>query len=143
MFGRQYGLPFFIGEMEYKLIGKLNIDKIQHCFSKLITDEVILRPDRAEHIIDRRGKAFYNDYSPLFSSIISNPDYILQDNKPNTILMCKRIIDKEKSLNIVVRLAVESDNPTYKNSIITAVAEKDKRFKQRLRNMGIIYENLD
>ena len=129
--------------MDYKIIGKLNLNNIQHCFSKIITDEVILRVDRTEHIIERRGIDFYLDYAPLFPSIITDPDYILKDNKPNTILMCKKIIDKGKSINLVVRLAVEDDNPNYKNSIITAVAEKDKRFKQRLRNMGILFTKLD
>ncbi|MBQ9763261.1 MAG: hypothetical protein IJV92_02750 [Phascolarctobacterium sp.] len=129
--------------MDYKLIGKLKIEQLQNCFSKIVTNEVILRNDRAEHIITRRGEEFFLNYAPLFASIVENPDYILQDNKPNTVLMCKKIQDKNKSINLVVRLAVEDDNPNYKNSIITAVAEKDKRFKQRLRNMGIIFQKLD
>ena len=35
---------------------------------------------------------------------------------------------------VVVRLAVEGDNPDYMNSIITVVKEGERRFDQRLRN---------
>lgn len=33
-----------------------------------------------------------------------------------------------------------TDNPEYKNSIITAIGEGEKRFAQRLRNSTILYK---
>ena len=33
------------------------------------------------------------------------------------------------------------DNPEYKNSIITAIGESEKRFAQRLRNNTALYKN--
>lgn len=41
---------------------------------------------------------------------------------------------------MVLRLAVEGENQEYKNSIITAIKENDKRFLQRLRNNEPVYK---
>ena len=46
-------------------------------------------------------------------------------------------------MNLVLRLVVEGDDPTFKNSIITAVGENEKRFAQRLRNNDPIYKKVD
>ena len=129
--------------MNYKLIGRLKVDIIQNYFNRIITDEVILMDSRMEHIKLRRGEEFLKTYYSKFPEIITNPDYILLDNKPNTVLMRKKITENNGSVNIVVRLVIEGENPDYKNSIITAVREKEKRFSQRLRNMSVIYEKLD
>ena len=45
-----------------------------------------------------------------------------------------------KYVNVVLRLAVSKDSPEYKNSIITAVGENEKRFAQRLRNKKPLYK---
>ena len=43
-------------------------------------------------------------------------------------------MENEKYINLVLRIVIETDNPEYKNSIITAIGESEKRFAQRLRN---------
>ena len=48
--------------------------------------------------------------------------------------------DGNKYVNLVLRLVVSTDNPEYKNSIITAVGESMKRFEQRLRNNEPLYK---
>ena len=116
-------------------IGKIDIDKFKSVTNKkILTDEVVLTDNRIEHIIKRRGQAFYDEYSKYFSNIISAPDYISKDSKDDTAIISKTFMHKGVSVNLVLRLAVEGDNPSYKNSIITAIKESDKRFAQRLRN---------
>ena len=58
----------------------------------------------------------------------------------NTALACKHYEDDGMSVNIVLRLIVKEENSSYKNSIITAIGESDKRFEQRLRNGNFIYK---
>ncbi|MCM1363984.1 MAG: hypothetical protein NC122_02585 [Faecalibacterium sp.] len=57
-----------------------------------------------------------------------------------------RLVEKTENdgsaVNLVIKLAVEGDNPNYKNSIITAIKESDKRFEQRLRNDQPVYIRL-
>ena len=109
------------------IVGKINREIYKCITDDIVTDEVI------QHIIDRRGKEFYEKYGDKFISILQEPDFIFKD-KENTALVCKEFEINNKYVNLVLRLVVSTDNPEYKNSIITAVGESMKRFEQRLRN---------
>ena len=126
-------------------IGKIDTEIYRKVVNtKIITDEVIITNNQIKHIIDRRGQAFFDEYSKFFSEIVSKPDFIFKDKAENTVIATKTFVDKNNvSVNLVVRLAVEGDNEDYKNSIITAIRENDKRFKQRLRNNQPIYRRVD
>lgn len=122
-------------------VGEIN-KKIFSCISEeIVADDVIITSNRINHIESRRGKEFYEKYSPYFADIVSNPDYIFPDNQINTALVCKKIKSENKYINIVLRIIVQSEGSAYKNSIITAIGENDKRFKQRLRNNTPAYVN--
>ena len=120
-------------------VGKLN-KEIFRCISEEIrTDEVIITENRINHIIERRGEEFYNKYFGMFRKIIEEPDFIFQDNE-NTVLVCKRVEEDGKVINLVVRLVLPLDNQEYKNSIITAIGENESRFQRRLRNHIPLYK---
>lgn len=111
--------------------------------NKILTDEVIITDSRIQHIIERRGQEFYDKYNGYFEEIVVNPDYVFKDKNDNTAIACKTFKTEQSSVNIVLRLAVEGDNADYKNSIITAIKESNKRFEQRLRNNEILYKSID
>ena len=120
-------------------IGKID-KKIYKCITEdIVTDEVIITDERIEHIIQRRGQEFYERYGKYFGEIIKSPDYIFKD-KDNTALVCKCFLEDDKVVNLALRIVVSTDNPEYKNSIITAVGESTKRFQQRLRNNVPLYK---
>lgn len=121
------------------IIGKIDTEKYKLIVDEFRTDEVIITEERIEHIILRRGQEFYNKYANKFDMIISDPDYIFKDKK-NTALVCKGFFEDGVYINIALRLVVATDNPDYKNSIITAVRESKKRFEQRLRNNLPVYK---
>jgi len=124
-------------------IGRLDKALYAAITEKILTDEVIITDERIQHIIERRGQAFYDEYHAYFPLIIEAPDYIFHDDRENTALVCKSFQHKGVSVNLAVRLVVEGDNPQFKNSIITAVKENNKRFAQRLRNNAPIYSRVD
>jgi len=125
-------------------VGRIDIEKYKNiCGKRIITDEVIITENRIDHIVSRRGQAFYDKYSQYFKAIIEDPDYIFKDNKENTALVSKMIVDNGESINLVLKLVVEGDDITYKNSIITAIKENKKRFAQRLRNHKPVYNRFD
>ena len=125
-------------------IGRINKNFFQGITkNKIITDEVIITDNRIQHIIERRGKDFYEQYSMYFSDIIENPDYIFKDKAENTAIVSKTIVHNGDNINLIIRIIVEGENEKFKNSIITAIKENDKRFKQRLRNNNPIYKNID
>ena len=115
------------------IVGKINREIYKCITDDIVTDEVIITDERIHRIIDRRGKEFYEKYGDKFISILQEPDFIFKD-KENTALVCKEFEINNKYVNLVLRLVVSTDNPEYKNSIITAVGESMKRFEQRLRN---------
>ena len=56
-------------------IGRINRDFYQGITeNKIITDDVIITDNRIQHIIEWRGKEFYEQYNKYFSDIIENPD---------------------------------------------------------------------
>lgn len=121
-------------------IGEIDLDMFKAISSEIKTREVIITEDRIKHIMERRGLEFYNKFAEEFKNIIENPDYIFKDSRANTALICKKFYKENKYINIVLKIVVTSENPEYKNSIITAIGESEKRFLQRLRNNELIYQ---
>lgn len=120
-------------------VGKIDREIYKCITEEIVTDEVIITDERIQHIIERRGKEFYEKYGDKFINILQAPDFIFQD-KQNTALVCKEFKVDNKYVNLALKLVVSTDNPDYKNSIITAVGESTKRFKQRLRNNEPLYK---
>ncbi len=122
-------------------IGKIDIEKYRGVSDKIRTDEVVLTDKQRKHIIDRRGKEFYEKYHSFFRSVAEQPDYIFSDKAhPNTAIASKALLVDGKNLNLVIRLAVEGDEVGLKNSIITVIVENNKRYQQRLRNNIPLYK---
>ena len=126
----------YIGKIDRKIYQSISENRI-------LSDDVIITDNRIQHIIERRGQAFYEKYKTKFSDIISDPDYIFADKMINTAIVSKTFKEDGISVNVVLRVIVEGENPDYKNSIITAIKENDKRFEQRLRNNKFLYKRLD
>lgn len=120
-------------------VGKIDREIYKCITEDIVTDEVVITNERIQHIIDRRGKEFYDRYGDKFINILQEPDFIFKD-KENTALVCKEFEIDNKYVNLALRLVVSTDNPEYKNSIITAVGESTKRFRQRLRNNEPLYK---
>lgn len=101
-----------------KIIGKID-KEIYKCITEDIrTDEVIITDERIAHIRERHPGDFER-YLSYFNNIISNPDYILEANKPNTAFILKEIDDSGEKFEMILRLAISSDPEGNKNSIIT------------------------
>lgn len=127
--------------MQY--IGKLDIEKLGKYKEKIITDEIILTEERIKHIQEHHP-GDYERYSIYISEIIDNPDYIVDDSKNlDTILYIKTIKEKEKNIQIVVRLNTNEKEKNKQNSILTLWKMKDKTYRQLIRNKEIIWQNLD
>lgn len=128
-------------ETDVHKVGKIDVEKFETIANgRILTDEVIITDNRIEHIIERRGQQFYDDFNGYFPEIIEDPDYIFKDDMDNTAIVSKSYSHKGKTVNLVLRLVVEGENPSYKNSILTAIGENEKRFAQRLRNNAPVYK---
>ena len=106
--------------------GRLDIEKYRKVTDKMIlTDDGIITENHIQHIIERRGRDFYNKYAGKFPEIIEGPDYIFKDKSADTSIVYKTFIeDNGSSVNVVIRLAVEGDDSVYKNSVITVMIKQ-------------------
>lgn len=126
--------------MEY--IGKISI-KIYHVITEdIISDEVILSDSQKRHIQSRHPEV-YEKYRIYLSSIISEPDYLIKANKPNTALILKEIKTIDSIFKLVLRIQTSTDPSAYKNSIITFMKINDKEWNRLLRNKKILYKRDD
>ena len=122
-------------------IGKLDKQKYSSVSTEIRSDKIILTDHQKEHIINRRGQVFFDRYYPFFQEIAEDPDYIFKDRAhEHTASASKTISLDGKNINLVIRLAVVGDDTGLENSIITAIAENEKRYQQRLRNNLVLYK---
>ncbi|MGN0526390.1 MAG: PBECR2 nuclease fold domain-containing protein [Acutalibacteraceae bacterium] len=122
---------------EYQFIGNLNTELLETEFGKLATNELILTDERDEHIKEHHEKDYKLFHKCLYD-VLNTPDTILKDNKnPNTVFYIKYI--EETNLNIVIRLAIETDSNKRKNSIITSYQLGAKTLKRFKKNNKTLY----
>lgn len=123
-----------------QFVGKLN-KEIYGCISDNIqTEDVIITEERIQHIKDRHPND-YERYYGFLSEIVVQPDYIIETQKPNTALVLKEFVGKEGEIfKTVIRLVVPTDEPNFKNSIITFMRINRKEWSRLLKNKRIIYK---
>lgn len=121
-------------------VGRINRD-IYKCITKdIVTDEVIITDERIQHIKERHPND-YEKYYEYLRNIVEDPDFIVEANKPNTALVLKEIKEsEEKRFKTVLRLTTSTDNPDFKNSIITFMKINEKEWSRLIRNKQILYK---
>ena len=124
-----------------EIVACIDIEKYSTAVSGIRSATVILTENQKEHIIKRRGREFFDYCRPLMGEILEDPDYILRDRAhENTVICCKTFLMDGKFINLVVRLAAAGDTEGLESSIITAIVENDRRYRQRLRNNIPLYK---
>lgn len=115
--------------------------EIYNCITKdITTDEVIITDERIQHIKEHHPNN-YEQYYSYMRSIIENPEYIIEANKPNTALILKSFSNGNETFKTVLRLITSSDNSKFKNSIITFMKINEKEWNRLLKNKKILYKS--
>lgn len=123
---------------ESKNLGKLNVRILESEFGKLQTDEIIITDERLDHIKSKHPQDFeiFEEYG---ADTIRNPDIIIKDGKNyGTVFMVKRLPDT--NVNIVVRIALETDKKGLKNSVMTSYRLRDKNLKKLEEKNKVLYK---
>lgn len=120
------------------IIGKIN-KNIYKCITEdITTDKVIITDNQINHIKSRHPND-YENFSSYFPDILSDPDFILEANKPNTAFILKQITENDLTVQLILRLQTSQDPKEYKNSIITFLKIDIKTWNKYLRNKKILY----
>ncbi len=120
-------------------IGKIDVEIFKCVTEDIMTDEVIITDNQINHIIERHPDN-YERFGKYFKEIIERPDYIIEANKPYTALILKEIVEEGEKFKTILRIATSSDDPNYKNSIITFMKTDEKDWKRILKNKKILYK---
>lgn len=118
----------------------LDIKKFRCVTPNIRTNEVIITEERIEHIRQRHPDDFER-YSGYLKEIIEKPDYIIEDPRPGTAMVLKEIQEQNEHFRLALRLITPTDNPEYKNSIITFMKIREKEWARILRNKKILYKS--
>lgn len=127
-------------EIQVHSVGKIDRNIYKCITADIVTDEVIITDERIGHIKERHPND-YERYCEYLKLIIESPDYIVETKKPNTALILKEIQEsEERQFKTVLRLTTSTDNPDFKNSIITFMKIDEKEWRRLLRNKQILYK---
>lgn len=120
------------------IIGKINKNIYKCVTEDITTEEVIITDNQINHIKNRHPND-YENFSSYFSDILSDPDFILEANKPNTAFILKQITENDLTVQLILRLQTSQDPKGYKDSIITFLKIDIKTWNKYLRNKKILY----
>lgn len=127
-----------IGGNGVRFIGKLD-KEIYSCVTEdITTDEVVITDTQVQHIKERHP-GDYERFFQLLPEIISEPDYILEANKPNTAFVLKKVELENVNFQLILRLKTSHDPSEFKNSVITFLKVDERKWRKYLRNKKILY----
>ncbi len=127
-------------EINVHYIGKIDIEKFKVISNNIITNDVIITDERIQHIKERHPND-YNLYCQYMQEIISNPDYIIEANKPNSALLLKSFCENDKYFKAVLRLITSTDESNFKNSVITFMKIDEQEWNRLIKNKKILYKH--
>lgn len=122
--------------MQY--VGKINREIYRAITDDITTEDVVISDERIAHS-NQHGNAF-EKYGKYAADVLSDPDFIIADKRPNTAVLYRKIETGEKTIQLILRLHVSTDNPAYKNSIISFWDIGEKRRKAYEKNGKTIYK---
>ena len=123
---------------EARLLGNINISVLERAFGKIQTSETIVTSERISHIKERH-LIDYELFEVYGAECIQNPDYIIKDNKnEGTVFMVKKLPDT--NLNVVSRLALDSDKSGLKNSVMTFYRIRERNLKKLIEKNQLLYK---
>ena len=125
--------------VQVREVGRIDIEKYKCVTTEISTDEVIITDERVEHIKQRHPND-YERFFEFFPEIISDPDYIIASDKPNTAVILKEVLISGEKFKLILRLKVENDPAKYKNSVISFWHIGDTTWRKTIKNKNVLYK---
>lgn len=126
-----------VKKIELTVLGNLDPSPLISTFGHLQTTEVVVTDERIAHIKERHPEDYllFEQYGR--KSILS-PDILIQDIKNvGTVFAVKKLPDT--NLNVVLRLVLDTDNPDFKNSVMTFYRIREKNLKKLMEKNPVLY----
>ena len=124
------------GSGDLRKAGEINLEHYRGIFD-LKNNEVIITNERIEHIKERHP-GDHKRFAKYIPQVLSEADYIIEANKPDSVMLLKSIDSTHFSL--ILRLKTANDPEEYKNLIITFMKISSRKYAKALRNKKILYK---
>lgn len=123
---------------EIRGLGRINIALLEKEFGKIQTDKIIVTNERLLHIQERHPQD-YELFEKYGQDSVQNPDYIIRDMKnEGTVFMVKKLPDT--NLNVVVRVALDTDKDGLQNSVMTFYRIRERNLKKMIEKNTLLYK---
>lgn len=121
-------------------LGVIDTSILKNEFGKIQTDEIIVTNERISHIKERHPQDF--ELFKLYGKqSIANPDMVIRDMKNDgTVFMIKKL--PETNLNVVVRVVLETDDSTLKNSVMTFYRIRERNLRKLIEKNKLLYKKV-
>ncbi len=122
---------------ELKVLGEIDERALKMEFGTLQTAEVVVTEERIKHIRERHPQdvELFDLYG---QETITVPDMIVKDMKnEGTVFMIKHL--PNYNINVVVRLALKTEDEGLKNSVMTFYRIRAKNLVKLLRKNKEVY----
>lgn len=124
--------------MEARHLGNIDISILEKEFGRLQTNEIIVTDERIAHIKEKHSMD-YDLFEKYGAECVQNPDYIVRDNKnKGTVFMVMKLPDT--NLNVVSRLALDTDEKGLKNSVMTFYRIRKRNLKKLIEKNTLLYK---
>ena len=122
---------------EIQSLGTIDITILEKEFGKIQSDEIIVTSERIDHIKERHPEDF-ELFSKYGAESVKSPDIIMKDEKhEGTVFMVKKLPDT--NLNVVVRIALETDEIGRKNSVMTFYRIRERNLRKLMQRNKLLY----
>lgn len=126
-----------VKKIEMTVLGSLDPTPLTSTFGQLQTTEVIVTNERIAHIKERHPED-YLLFEQYGREAILWPDMLIQDSKhAGTVFVIKKLPDS--NLNVVLRLVLDTDDPNFKNSVMTFYRLRERNLKKLLEKNPLLY----
>lgn len=122
-------------------IGRIDTKIYRVVSSNIKTSEVIITDERIQHIQEHHPNDFER-YSQYISHMLLFPQYILEDDVPDTAVVLQEFTEAGEHFRLILKLAVTESEAGKKNSVITFLKISEKKFRKYLRNKKILYKSV-
>ena len=123
---------------EITKLGVIDTQPLEKEFGKLKTNEIIVTNERIDHIKSHHPED-YALFEQFGVSTVERPDIIIKDEKnENTVFMVKKL--ENTNLNVVAKLIVDTDENSYKNSVMTFYRIRNSNLKKLEKKFKTLYK---
>ncbi len=117
-------------------LGSIKEDVISKEFGQIQTNEIIVTNERETHIKERHSEDF-ELFEKYGDKAVTDPDYIIRDGKHDgTVFMVMKL--PNTNLNVVVRVALESESIGLKNSVMTFYRIRERNLKKLIEKNSVL-----